>query len=391
MRCVSIELNDYRNISRAFIEPSPGVNLLLGDNAAGKTSALEGIYLFAAGRSFRGAGETSLIRFGTPMAGLRLRYTDTLADLHTLELRYCANTIPSPDRRTPVAECRRIAKVEGVPVRRLSEFIGNFRAVIFAPEDLDLVKGGPAVRRDLLDSALSRLYPDYLSDLSAYNTLLRQRSALIRSHAQKGGSASDASFRTSLSVWSEQLAPLCERIAEARVKYAVILQTCAGELMRGMSGGKEELRLVPAAPKTADEYLYLLTSQLERELAAGTTLSGIHRDDLGIMLAGLPLRAFGSQGQQRTAALSVKLAEGDAVRQIKGDYPVFLLDDILSELDENRQERLLECLGDRQVIITAAQLPPSCTSPFHGEANIIPVRAGKFGKDAEEQNANQDQ
>jgi len=341
MVCESITYTNFRNIPSARLEFSPRTNLLFGHNAEGKTNALEGISLFSSGRSFRGAKDRELIRFGEEFAVLNLRFRDQNRS-HELEIRYAADG-------------RKILRKNGVVIRRLSEFVGSFRAVVFCPQHLSLVREGPALRRAFLDSALSPLSPAYMRALQRYAAVLSQRNALLKNYR-----TSPAVFHQTADIWSGELAELSEKIARSREEYARRLDGVVKEIFSDMTTGNEQpvMRCSPA--RSREEYYRLLTENTENELRMGTTLYGVHRDDLSISLNGRPARQFASQGQQRSLALAMKMAESEISRRMTGEYPVLLLDDILSELDENRQRYVLEGISHMQAVITSCD--PGATS-----------------------------
>ena len=337
MICRKVVFHDFRNLSCATIEPAEGVTVLNGANGQGKTNTLEGIFLFAGGRSFRTVHESELVRFGAAYARISMVYHDGKRE-HTVELRF----VPKSGKRF----CRR----NGVPLTKLSEMVGHFRAVLFCPEHLSIVRDGPAVRRRFLDTALSQTDTVYLRSLQKYNAILNQRNALIKMARDR---RDDNVFLSTASLWSEQLAAEAEAIAAKRTAYVERLAFHVDTVLSDMTAGAEHVSLHYQTPRTKEEYLRLLTENTERELRFGATLYGTHKDDVGIELCGKEARAFGSQGQQRSVALAMKIAEGELSREVTGDYPVFLFDDILSELDASRRAYLLGGIEGRQTIITS--------------------------------------
>lgn len=364
-----IVLRDFRNIESADIALSPGVNVFLGNNAQGKTNLLESLYLFAAGRSHRTNHEREMVRFGKPYFELSLA-ASTYDPIHssrtrTLDLKVFAEG-------SKKRECRK----NGVAVP-LTELIGVFRAVLFCPEHLSIVKSGPSERRSFLDIALCQLKPVYLKSLSRHNRILKQRNALLKQLADGGGD------RELLEVASEQLAREAAYIFATRRDYIRALDI---EMKRFFSdlcevtGESEQPSLVYHSSLGDDClhsesgayncYLERLTANTAREEAAGATLYGSHKDDIIIRLDGRDARLYASQGQQRSLALSMKLGEGQISRSETGDEPVYLFDDVLSELDPRRQLFLLSKLRS-QVIMTA------CTPPPRTDAKIVNVFQGK--------------
>ncbi len=350
----SVFCRNFRNIENGRIEPSEGINLLYGANAEGKTNALEGIYMFACGRSFRGAKEKELIRFGQEAAMLRLEFSDARRS-HCLEIRTGANG-------------RRAFIKNGVPMARLSEFVGCFRAVLFCPQHLDIIKSGPGERRQFTDSALTQLYPDYVRALQRYSRILRERNSLIKSWYDD-----PAGFNSTVGVWNEQLSAAAEEVAAARFGYVERLNCCVKAVFSDMTGGREVPELRYTEPKTAEEYRKLLENGTEREIKAGVTLYGPHRDDITVRLNGSEARLYASQGQQRSIALAMKLGEGEISEKESGECPVFLFDDVLSELDSERRSYLLGGLKGKQVIMTSCE--EGICSP---ETARFEVKAGSY-------------
>lgn len=350
MYCEKIRYRDYRNIPEAEIALCDGVNVFVGDNAQGKTNALEGIYYFARGKSFRGARDRELIRLGSDSAALELEFSDAHRRRHHEILLEVGHP--------------RICKKEGIAVRRMSEFIGAFRAVLFSPEHLSIVKDGPSERRNFADIAISQLSPSYVSALSRYQKLLISRNSLL-----KEPQAID--FDGTLEVLTLQLAREAAVISEHREKYFSRLSVEVDALLSDMTGGRERVSVSYNDARSEQEYIDIFKKGREKEIRAGVTLYGAHKDDILIALNGKDARVYASQGQQRSIALAMKLAEGEISRAESGEYPVFLLDDILSELDEKRKRYVLEGLDGRQVVITACEDIPEC-------ARIFKVRDGRY-------------
>lgn len=356
MFCKKIVYRDFRNIEKAELEFCPETNILIGSNAEGKTSAIEGIYLFARGKSFRSQHDTDMIRFNCDYASVDMEFYDTRRD-HKMRIAYSRDG-------------RRLCRHNGVDIKKLSEFIGHFRSVIFCPNHLNLVKDGPSVRRSFTDTAISQIQPSYVGLLQKYNSILSQRNALIKnSYFQRDV------FDSTVEYWSDQLAEAAEKISKKRAWYTEMLSEYSNRIIGDMTGNKEKLEVCYRSQKTKEEYFSELMSNHERELKYGSTLYGVHKDDLDIMLCGHDARSFASQGQQRSIALALKLSEGEISRKECGSYPVFLLDDVLSELDETRRQYVLSGLSDRQTFIT------SCNEDdFKGIGNAVTytVKQGKF-------------
>jgi DNA replication and repair protein RecF len=330
----SITYENYRNVESAKIIPEKGVNVLQGFNAQGKTNLLEGIYYFACGKSFRGATDKELIRLGCDSGEVSLFFED--------KDRQRSHKMMFFDKE------RKICFKEGIKISRMSDFIGVFRAVLFSPEHLSIIKDGPSERRAFLDIAISQLYPAYMASLSKYKKLLMQRNALLKEPEAEG-------FKELLYVISAQMAHEAAFISEHREKYVKKLSSEVGALISDMTLGREKATLDYSKVMSEDEYLKKFTLNVEKELLAKTTLYGVHKDDIEVALNGLDSRVYASQGQQRSLALAMKIAEGEISRSVCGEYPVFLFDDILSELDVRRKDFILSGLKDKQVVITCCE------------------------------------
>lgn len=334
MYCEKISFKDYRNIEKAEISLTPDINVLYGENAQGKTNLLEGIYYFAYGKSFRLAKDKELIRFGQDSANIKIEFSDNVRK-RSHEVKFFESA-------------RKICLKENIKIARMSEFIGVFRAVLFSPEHLSIVKDGPSERRNFEDIAVSQLYPAYMSSITRYQKTLTQRNSLLKE-------PESPAFYDMLCVYSEQLAKEAAFISEYREKYTERLSLHVSDIVSDMTCGRERVKINYGERKSEEEYKRLLTENTEKEKRAGTTLYGTHKDDIYIELNGKDSRSFASQGQQRSIALSMKLAEGEISKEITGEYPVFLFDDILSELDRSRKEYVLSGLNGKQVIITCCE------------------------------------
>ncbi len=365
MICNEIRVRDFRNVERAEVTFAPGVNILFGNNAQGKTNLLEAIYYVAIGKSFRGAKNAEIVRFGERSCEISLDFTDSLRKQNiTIRLRDGAQ------RTTTVNGCR---------PESLSETIGVFRSVLFCPEHLLIVKEGPQLRRNYLDVAICQLKPMYLRSLQRYNQILKQRNALL-----KRAEEDPTEFRETIEFWSLQLAKEASLIAKERLLYVRMLDENARAYFSEMTGGNEtpSFRYVGTAHRDEDDYLdeklierrfsELLLSHHDREIGAGTTLWGTHRDDVLIELNGKPARIYASQGQQRSLSLAMKLSESEISKKMTTEYPVLLLDDVLSELDKRRREYLLSSIRERQVIMT------TCEEVKEENARIVRVENGRY-------------
>ncbi len=398
MICDRVTIENFRNIASASVEFGSGVNLLHGDNAQGKTNLLEAIYFTALGKSFRPVKEAEMIRFGAESAHLVNEFRDTVRR-QSLSYRLFAG------------KGRRVVEQNGMKLARMSEMVGAFRVVLFCPEHLSLIQGGPELRRAYLNVALSQLRPMYLQSLQRYNRILKERNALI-----KRAPEDMATFRATEPMWSAQLAHEAAILTVHRARYvaqvAEQVSIAFADMMRRYETSVEELPALTYTPtlgsdwlaeraedptlwtNTAaleDRYLELLTTRHDREIGAGATLWGIHKDDIRVSLNGRPARLYASQGQQRSLALAMKLAEGwVSALESGGDMPVFLFDDVLSELDVHRRDYLVREMqkGDtpRQVIMTACD-PASADfgremetgrQLADGDIRLIEVQSGTY-------------
>ncbi len=335
---------NFRNIEMCDIEFSPGVNLLHGKNAQGKTNAVEGIYVFSRGKSFRAREDGELIRFGAEGFRIFIEYENEDGE-GTLEYALFGK--------------ERLRKKNGYKIKKISEMIGSFRSVLFYPDDLKIIKGGPEERRGFLNVALSQCHPSYLKYYSDYKKALENRNCLLK-FAQKGFFTDEREIES----WSASMAEYASYIYLMREEYLERLKVHARRIMGEISDSKEELELVyePDIPcgmrdraSIAEAYKQTFSASLSNEIGAGVSLYGPHRDDLKVYINGKNSRIFASQGQQRSAVLAMKLAEGEVIRELFGEYPVFLFDDVLSELDDKRRRYVLSGAGERQIIITSCE------------------------------------
>lgn len=349
MFCRNIYVENFRNIASADVDFCEGVNVLIGDNAQGKTNLVEAIYTTALGKSFRQGSDKDIIKFGEEYCFVKNKYFDGLRDSE-ISMRIFS------DRRPKRVE------QNNMRVSRTSEMVGSFKIVIFCPEHLSLIKEGPALRRGFLDVAISQIRPLYLKSLQRYSNILKQRNALI-----KTGEEDRATFNATIDLFSDQLAHEAAIITNYRVNYIKELKSHVSSCFCDMMGDSEipTLEYLSSSKLTEEEcfdieaceeaYRRLYLSHHDREIGAGATLWGIHKDDIEIYLNRNRARFFASQGQQRSLSLALKLAEGEIIKSECGDYPVFLFDDVLSELDAGRRSYLLSSIKDKQVVLTCCE------------------------------------
>ena len=366
MKCKEIEFTFFRNIESEKIEFKDGINVIYGENAQGKTNILEGIYLFARGKSFRAFKDKELINFNSNVGYARMVYESK-------------NGEGELGVEIPKSSNKRFYRNKN-KVGRTSEIIGDFRAVLFCPSHLGIIKDSPSVRRKFLDIAISQLRPIYIKMLAKYNAVLENRNAILKMSDEER-----KAYEGILEVYSEELATLSADIANMRIDYVKKLDFWVKRYFNEMTEGKEAPNIeyetnaegedFNSRESLKEKYLSLLKNNLDRELKYGATLYGIHKDDLKIELNKKDARFYSSQGQQRSLSLAMKLSEGEISKEATGEYPVFLLDDVLSELDENRRKYILSNIKKRQVIITA------CESTAFNEVenvNFIYVSDGKL-------------
>lgn len=332
----SIQLNNYRNYDSADVTFSPGVNIFFGDNAQGKTNLLEAVYLSGTSRSHRGSRDRELIRFGQEEAHVRLFFRKNELS-HRLDFHL--------KQKKP----KGIA-IDGLPIKKSSELLGMLHIVFFSPEDLGMIKNGPSMRRKFLDMEMSQLDKGYLQYLGSYSRLLTERNNLLKQIAVF------PQLRDTLDGWDEQLIFTGEKIIEKRRQFIAKIDEMMREIHGQLSGSREEIRVSYEKNISAEEFRDALWKRRDRDVRTGTTSVGPHRDDMAFFINDVDIRRFGSQGQQRTAALALKLSEIRLIEQISGDRPVLLLDDVLSELDSHRQQFLLENLSDIQTMISCTGL-----------------------------------
>ena len=391
MKLVSLKTQNFRNLVENPPKFSDGINVLYGDNAAGKTNTLEAIYLFATGKSFRTRSEKDFIRHGESFAKAEIEYENRFVT-RTMSVTYMANG----------KSALKGMQIEGVGVDRVSEFLGNFRAVLFTPDHLELVKGAPEERRRLVDMALCQIQPRFVRSLNEYAKVLAQRNNYLKS-LKFSGKTADLDY---IDVLNAQLSKAGAVITKQRGLFCEKLSGVAEDVYAHLTGQNESLyakyisRAVSdssydeAACESALYEMYKKDTPHDIELCK--TSHGPHHDELMIYVAkkgegekialearNIPeenlseyaARSFGSQGQQRSAVLAIKLAEGEIIKEKCGEYPVFLLDDLFSELDDRRRQKLSEMFLDKQCIITCcdrAALPKS-TDMF-----VINVSDGKY-------------
>ena len=354
-----ISADCFRNLSLSDLPFSKGVNILYGDNAQGKTNILEAVYFCAVGRSLRAENNRELVKFGCDEA-----HVQVVVNRDDFPFTIDAHIALNGNKST------KTLSINHVSVKNTRELFGKLMVVLFSPEDLRLIKSGPAERRRFMDMEICQLSTIYYSDLRDYHRALKQRNQLLKQLKR------ERRQQDSLFVWDEQLKINGTRIMHTRAAFVTKISEIAAEIHHHITSGKEELALT-YQPNIEDADLYTAAMQQshERDIQAGTTSAGIHKDDILFTINGIAARNYGSQGQQRTAALSAKLAEIEIMRSNAKTTPVLLLDDVLSELDGNRQSFLLTQINDLQTILTCTGLEDVLTKSV-SDANIMQVKSG---------------
>lgn len=347
MKLNAITLKDFRNYEAADVTFSPGINVFIGENAKGKTSLLEAIYLLSLARSHRTSNEKELIRWQQEFARVEGRMENRTSEI-PLSLT--------------VTRQGKVAKVNHLEQRRLSNFIGHLNVVLFAPEDLELVKGSPNMRRKFIDMELGQMNPIYLYESVQYQRLLKQRNAYLKQLLHQ-----EVTDRLYLDILTEQLAASAAKLIVQRQHFIEQLEQWAQPIHQVISHDTETLTLhyrtlvareaITTPEDVYPEVLAKFQQAQTRELERGVTLVGPQRDDLVFKINGKDVQKYGSQGQQRTTVLSMKLAEIECMKESTGEYPILLLDDVLSELDNERQTHLLKSIEKKiQTFLTTTSL-----------------------------------
>ena len=331
-----IELQNFRNYNTLCLPLHGGINILYGDNAQGKTNILEAIYLCATTKSHKGSKEKELIRLGESEAHIRMK----------LEKGSIPHRI---DMHLKKSKAKGVA-IDGISIRKSAELFGMLHVVFFSPEDLSMIKNGPAERRRFLDLELCQLNKLYLHYLAEYNKALNQRNTLLKQIGFK------RELLDTIDIWDSKLLEYGEQIISCRTMFVVKLNEILPHIHNKLSGGRERLILKYEPNVEQELFAARLLEQRERDIVTKMTNCGPHRDDIRFFIGGEDIKRYGSQGQQRTAALSLKLAELELVRETIKEKPVLLLDDVLSELDRTRQIQLLNSIEDLQTIITCTGL-----------------------------------
>lgn len=340
----SLELSNFRNYEFLNIEFDKGTNILFGDNAQGKTNILEAIYLCATTKSHKSSKDRDIVKFDAQESHIRA-YLQKKEDEIRLDMHLRRN------------KSKGIA-IDGSRIKKAADLLGIMNVVFFSPEDLSIIKNGPAERRHFVDMELCQLDSYYLHNLNHYNKIVNQRNRLLKDIYL------NPSLRDTLNVWDLQMVSFGNRIIERRIEFVQQLNEIISGIHDKLSGGREKIKIVYEPDVTEESFEETLHRNQERDIRMKMSSAGPHRDDFSFLAGDIDIRKFGSQGQQRTAALSLKLSEIELVKKMTNDTPVLLLDDVLSELDSNRQNYLLNSIGDIQTIITCTGLDDFVNNRF---------------------------
>ena len=339
MTVIKLCAHNFRNLKDIEFKAGSGINIIYGQNAQGKTNLLECIWLFTGAKSFRGAKDAELINFNSTKAKISM-------DFKAHERQKTAKIIFTP---------RRQAELNGIKLPLPSKLAGEFYAVIFSPDHLSLIKDGPAERRKFLDLAIGQLWPGYIDTLRQYNRAVFQRNLLLKKARDYRAD------HTSLDAFEQAIAKCGAAVINYRTRYINLLNQTAPQIYHGISGMRETLSIEYINKKgitTESQLTTSLKSNRQQDIISGITSVGPHRDDIEFKINGTATGRFSSQGQQRSAVLSLKLGEAQVIRQVTGQQPVVLLDDVLSELDSTRQDYILNHIKGRQVILTCCYPSP---------------------------------
>lgn len=338
-------LDNFRNYKIEKLEFSKGFNIIYGYNAQGKTNIIEAIFLCASGRSHRTSKDIDMVNIKNNKYYIKIDINNQYSD-KSIEMLYEKGK-------------KKVISINEIPIKKIGNLMGNLLAVIFSPEDLYIIKEGPSQRRRFLDITISQIKPSYFYDLQQYNKILIQRNALLKEIQKNKG------LLETLDIWDRNLAQIAARIMETRFKFIIRLNNITKQNHYKLTNGTENLNInySPSVKIEENEINTELVNKIVKimeknrniDLKRLTTSIGPHRDDYEMVLNGISLKLYGSQGQQRTAVLSIKLSEIDIIKDETGDYPILLLDDVMSELDVKRRQYLLDSLENIQTFITCTE------------------------------------
>ncbi len=329
MIVLDLECKNFRNLSNVHISPCENMNVICGENAQGKTNLIEAIWLFTGAKSFRGVKDSEFLKFGEEKAVCNLEFKSkgikTKASLQFEDKKY--------------------AFLNEKKLKSVAALAGNFNSIVFSPIDLNIVSEGPKIRRKFIDSAICQIYPSYISVLKQYIRAVTQRNQIIKDFKY------DSTVSVMLDVFENEIATLGKKITDMRKRYLELLSDFLPTLYDGISKGKEKLEVnyIMSSEENLEE---ALKKTRKEDMLSGVTSIGPHRDDIDFKINNISARNFGSQGQKRSVALAVKLAEAEVINKKTGEYPVILLDDVMSELDKSRQNFVLNHTKDMQTFLS---------------------------------------
>ena len=355
MKINSIRIKNFRNIEDIEIFPDENMNIICGENAQGKTNIIEAIWFFTGAKSFRNSKETVFVKFGEEKAKLEINYI----------FKGCEEKI-----KVEIENNKRTAFLNGKKLSSPSLLAGNFGAVIFSPSDLSLIKDSPSIRRKFIDISIGQLYPSFVEILNSYTRAVIQRNRIIKDFKY------DKTLSIILDSFEKEIVENGIKIINYRKKYISILEKYVPDIYFGLSAGKEKIEtkyILNCEPEKLEENLKF---SRENDSLLGVTTVGPHRDDIDFKINGISVRSFGSQGQQRSVALSLKLAGAEVSKEITDEYPVCLLDDVMSELDPSRQNYILNHIKEWQVFLTCCD-PANTNSLIKGKVFNIEKGAVK--------------
>ena len=342
----SLKLQNYRNYEYLNMNFDEKINIIYGDNAQGKTNILESMYVCATSKSHRGSKDREIIRFDNDESHIKVNVKKN-------DMNYRIDMHLKKNKPKGIA-------VNGIPIKRAVELFGILNIVFFSPEDLNIIKNGPSERRRFIDMELSQLDKIYLDCLINYNKVVNQRNSLLKEYAFSGRE----DIISSLDIWYMQLVKYGNYVIKSREKFVKEINDLVKSIHTKLSGDREQLEIIYEPCVKEQDFESELVRVRDRDLKFKCTNIGPHKDDMCFLINGMDVRKYGSQGQQRTAALSLKLAEIELVKQIIHDTPVLFLDDVLSELDSRRQNFLLDSIGNIQTMITCTGLDEFINNRF---------------------------
>ena len=329
MKVKNLKLENFRNISNLNLEFDEEINIICGENAQGKTNIIEALWLFSGAKSFRNSKDQELIKFGENVAKISAKF-DMLGVQNDVSIKI-------NDKKTAYLNEKKLSNT--------SNLAGKYNAVVFSPTDLNLVTDGPEKRRRFLDIAIGQLYPNYIEILRNYSRAIMQRNKIIKDYRY------DKTISIMLDVFETEIVDMGNKIINYRKKYIEVLNKYVSNIYNGISSGKEQIEIFYIS-KNDNLNIENIKNSREKDMFTSTTSIGPHRDDIIFKINGIDARSFGSQGQKRSVALSLKLAGAEVIKEVCGEYPICLLDDVMSELDENRQNYILNHIRNWQSFIT---------------------------------------